>query len=391
MQTMKRTPFQTCLLIVMLTASMTATAVASKICDIADLQGTRINRLQGFGLVIGLNGTGDGEYVPTMRALAQMHERFGNPVVSVAELAEAKNVAIVHIEAVLSRDGVREGDRVDVHVSSIGGAKSLLGGRLLMTPLVGPNPNDGRVMALAGGPVLVEQADVLTVGRVPGGATLEQNWIHNYICLGRDLAIYRNRSTVRSVDWVKPDAPYVTFVIKKENAGWGVANTIARTINADAAVSPVGDSDVKTQMAVPFDPRTVIVRIPDEERNNPAGFLARLEGLELFMLPTEAKVRINRKVGNITMSADVEIAPAIISHGGLTIETLVPEQPATMNNPRLEVRNFHGIDPQHKGGAKLDDLLTALKQLQVPIEDRIAIVEQLDKTGRLYASLIVEE
>ena len=176
---------------VLLILAVPASAMAVKVGDITDLQGSRINRLVGYGLVVGLKGSGDGgKYAPTMRALAQAHRRFANPILTLDELKGAKNVAIVEVEATLPRDGFREGERVDVKVASVGAAKSLLGGRLLLTPLVGPHPDDPRgAMALAGGPLQLEDPEVPTVARIARGATLEQSWIHNYLVLGRDLEV----------------------------------------------------------------------------------------------------------------------------------------------------------------------------------------------------------
>jgi flagellar P-ring protein FlgI len=367
-------------------------ATAVKIGDITHLQGSRTNRLVGYGLVVGLNGTGDGgSYIPAIQALAKAHERFANPIVSLDELKTVKNVAIVLVEAVLPRDGVREGERVDVQVSSIGAAKSLQGGRLLVTPLVGPNPQDTRgAMALAAGPLHLEDTTIPTVAKIVQGATLEQDWVHTYIALGKDLAISRNRAGGRTSEWVKANEPYVTFVIEESTASWGVANTIAQAINADVAITAAGD-DAGNQIAMACDPRTVVVRMPEAERADPAPFLARLEVLDLFMQFAEARVTINRRTGTIVMTGDVEIAPAVVSHKGLTVETLVPERPATPENPRLTKQEFIGLDPSHKGGARLVDLLDALNRLQVPAPDKIAILDQLKKTGKLYATVVEEQ
>jgi flagellar P-ring protein precursor FlgI len=135
----------------------------------------------------------------------------------------------------------------------------------------------------------------------------------------------------------------------------------------------------------------VIVRIPEAEYVNPAPFLARLESLQLFMPFTEARVTIHRKSGAIVITGDAEISPAGVAYKGLTITTLVPEPEPTPENPRVVEREFVALDPQKKGGAKLTDLVDALNQLRVPAEDRITIIEQLHKTGRLHATLVVEE
>jgi len=368
-----------------------ANAWAVKIGDITHLQGSRTNKLVGFGLVVGLNGSGDGgKYVPAMRSLAQLYGHFGIAVTVLDELKSAKNVAIVQVEATLPRDGVREGDTVDVQISSVGAAKSLQGGRLFLTPLFGPNPDDTRVMAMASGPIELTQPEVLTVGRILQGATLEQDWIHSYIALGRELSLYQYRRGSRPLDWIRPDEPYVTFVLDELHAEWAVAHTIAQYINEDAAVSEVGSSNVNSHVAVAVDPRTVVVRVPEAERSNPAPFLGRIENLQLFMPATEARVTINHATGAIVMTGDAEISPVVISYKGLTITTIVPEEPPSPDNPRAVQRDFIPLDPQRKGGAKMADLVEALNRLRVPAADRIAIVEQLHKTGKLHATLRVE-
>lgn len=365
---------------------------AVKIADITHLQGSRTNRLVGWGLVVGLNGTGDGKHNPSLSALSQLHKQFANPVGSLDDLKNVKNIAIVSVEATLPRDGVREGDRVDVVVSSVGAAKSLAGGRLLLTPLVGPNPDDTRgVMALAGGPLQIENPNTLTVARIAGGATLERDWIHNYVVLGRDLSIVRQRADVRSLEWLRPDEPYVTFVLDEPHAEWAMAYTVAQAINEEASISDVATAPDNGQIATAFDPRTVIVRIPEAERGNPASFLARMERLQLFMPFSEARVTINRKSGSIVITGDAEISPTIISYKGLTIKTTVPEVPPSKDHPRAVEHEFVRVDPQNKGGARLTDLVEALNLLRVPPDDRITIVEQLHKTGRLHATLKVEE
>jgi flagellar P-ring protein precursor FlgI len=363
-----------------------------KVGDITHLQGSRTNRLVGMGLVVGLTGTGDGgRYAPTMRPLAQLYARFANPVASMEELKDAKNVAIVQLEAVLPEDGAREGERIDVSISSVGAAKSLAGGRLLLTPLVGPHPDDPRgVMAMAGGPLQLPDPATPTVARIAQGATLEQDWVHHYIALGRDLAVYRNTGSGRPSDWIRPDEPHVTLIIDDPHAEWGVAYTIAQSINEEATI-PDLSAPVGPPIAMAFDPRTVVVRLPETERANPAPFLYRIENLALFLPYTEARVVIGRKSGSIVITGDVEISPAVITYKGLTITTVIPELPASPANPKIVEKDFVPIDPQKKGGAKLADLVDALNQLRVSAPDKINIIEQLHKTGKLHATVIVED
>lgn len=364
---------------------------AVKIGDITHLQGTRTNRLVGMGLVVGLNGTGDGgKHAPSIRALAQLHARFANPIGSPDELKNVRNVAIVTVEATLPQDGAREGERIDVYVSAEA-AKSLAGGRLLLTPLVGPHPDDPRgVIAMASGPLQIEDPERPTVARIAQGATLEQNWVHSYVALGRELAAYNHSSFSQATQWIQPDEPYVTLVIDEPHAEWAVAYTIAQSINEEGAIPDITGAQPRNQIAMAFDPRTVVVQLPEAERANPAPFLARIENLSLFMPYTEARVVVKRSTGGIVISGDAEISPAVITYKGLTITTMIPEPPATVDNPRLIESEFVALDPQRKGGAKLADLVDALNQLRVSAQDKINIIEQLYRTGKLHATLIVE-
>lgn len=362
-----------------------------KVSDITHLQGSRINRLQGWGLVGGLNGTGDGgKHAPTMRALAQVHQHFANPVLVLDELKDVKNVAIVMVEATLPVDGAREGEAIDVTVTSYGAAKSLKGGRLLPTPLVGPNPEDSRIWAIAGGPINIPDSEVPTVGRISLGATLELNWIHTYITRGRELFDGRVMESKYMANWLRADEPYVAFVLDQGHAEFRVAYMVAQAINESESLLDTTTNNAQTQIARAFDPRTVIVRVPETERENPAPFLARLESLPVRMPFTEARVNIDRKTGTIVISGDVEISPTVITHKGLTITTIVPKPLPTPEAPQMRQRQWAALDPEQKGGARLQNLLDALDQLKVPAQDKISIIEQLHEMGKLHANLMVE-
>jgi flagellar P-ring protein precursor FlgI len=373
-------------------AALPASALAVKIGDITHLQGSRNNRLTGMGLVMGLKGTGDGgKFTPALRSLARLYKNYGIDAASLDELKNAKNIAIVQVEAELPDEGVREGDRVDVRVVSAGGAKSLVGGQLFMTPLVSGNPNDPRVMAIASGAIQIVDVAVPTVGRVAQGATLERDFIHNYVVMGSDLAVYATRGASRPLEWIQPDDRYVTFVIDEAHAEWSIAHTIAQCINEEALVSDMDNAGASEQLAVAFDPRTVIVRLPRAEWDNPAPFLFRVEKMQLIMPLTEARVIIDRSSGTIVVKGDVEISPVAVTHKGMTIMTTTTGGAApAADAQRTSAGPFVAVDPQHKGGAKLMDLIEALNQLKVPAEDRIAIIENLHKGGQLHANLIVQ-
>jgi flagellar P-ring protein FlgI len=340
----------------------TAPALAVRIGDITHLQGQRTNLLTGMGLVIGLNGTGDGgKYLPAIRPLAAMLTQFANPVLSMDELKSAKNIAIVMVEATLPEYGVREGDRIDVRVSSIGAAKSLLGGRLLITPLQGPSKADKRVYALASGPLHVQNTLTPTVAVVSQGATLEADIVYH---------------------WVDDTTNQVTLVLDDAHASWAMAHAIAQMITEESS-----EPGKISGIAKAADPKNILVTIPPSDRANPAAFLARIVALDLLMPQAEARVKVNRRTGTIIVSGDVEISPAAVSIKGLTINT-------TGQNPQAGLPNegFVAIDPGKKGGGtKMADLVDALNQLKVPIEDRITIIEELYKSGKLHARLVVEE
>jgi flagellar P-ring protein precursor FlgI len=362
-------------------------AEAVRIGDIARLKGRRTNKLVGLGLVVGLKGTGDGgQYLPAIRPLASLLKRFNDPVFGLEELKDAKNVAVVHVEATLPENGIREGDRVDVQVSSIGSAKSLLGGRLLLTPLQGPSPQMQEVLALAGGPVVIADTQVPTVGLVRDGATMERSILHTYVVRGEELE--QKGPGLVAQGW------YVTLVIDDAHASWAMAATIAMGIN-DKFSQP----GVSWPLAVATDPKNVIVRIPEVEMGDVASFLGAVESHELIpedvMEATEARVRINRKSGTIVITGDVEISPAVITHKGMTIRTVTPAPQATAATPLEDQQDWLEVNPGQRGTArqtqKLTDLVEALNQLKVPIADRIEIIEELAKTGKLHAKLIVEE
>lgn len=341
-----------------------APASAVRIGDITHLQGQRTNQLNGMGLVVGLNGTGDGgDYLPAIRPLAAMLTQFADPVLSMSELKNAKNVAVVMVEATLPEYGAREGDRIDVKVSSIGAAKSLQGGRLLVTPLQGPNKADKRIYALANGPLHVQNTLTPTVAVIDQGATLESDVIYH---------------------WLDDTNSHITLVVDDAHAGWAMAYAIAQMISEESS-----EPGKVSGIARAVDPKNVIVSIPPADRTNPAGFIARIEGLDLLMPQSEARVKINRRTGTIIVSGDVEISPAAISTKGLTINTGGAAAQPAMGPAGQE--GFLAVDPGKQGGTKMADLIEALNQLKVPIEDRITIIEELYKTGKLHARLIVEE
>lgn len=338
-------------------------APAVQVQEIIRLKGQEHSKLVGMGLVIGLSGTGDGgDFAPAMRPLAEVTARLIDPTAVAHELADSRNVALVALTAELPAVGVREGDKVDVHIACVGPAKSLAGGRLFLIPMTGPLP-DSPVFAYAEGAVTIEDEDHPTVGVVAEGAQLARPVL------------------TQTLD------PYgrLQLVIKAEQASWPMAHNLASLING--LMSPDGPPIAKA-----VDAKNVVVHVPEAEQRDPAGFISQV--LEAYLDPSQvgsgAKVVINERTGTIVVSGDVEVSPVIISHKGLTITTITPQREPTVNDPAIDVENFVAVDPADRGGAKLADLLAAFNGLKVPAEDRIDIIKLIHKSGKLHATLILE-
>ena len=350
------------LFILLATLSLVAPAAhAVRVADVTRISGQRTNLLTGLGLVVGLKGTGDGgDFMPAIRPLATMLSKFNEPA-TVKELGDANNVAVVSITATVPKDGVRDGDQLDVIVQSIGAAASLRGGYLFVTPMQGPLPGSG-IFALASGPVTLEDPTTPTVGRVPDGLTMEADLPAQYIDNGR-----------------------FTLVVDDAAASWTTASTIAKIIN-DA------EGEDGHLLAVAVDPKNVVVSIPHVERDRPDSFISRVQMLPLQpqQIATEARVQVNEKAGSLVITGDVEISPVVISYKGLTITTVTPTPQPTVVNPQVRTTEAVALDTSGKGGSRLQDLVDTLDRIKVPAADRIAIVKELHKTGRLHAKLIVE-
>ncbi len=346
-------------------------AMAVKIADITRIGGARTNVLTGLGLVVGLKGTGDGgAYLPAIRPLVSMLSKFSDPS-SVTDLANAANVAIVTLTATVPPNGVANGDHLDVYITSNGAAISLHGGRLFVSPMLGPtgqpyvphdengNPLKPIPFALADGAVDLEDPSTPTSGVIKGGAVMEVDLPAKYI----------------------DDSGRFTLILDDPSASWTTASTIAKLIN-DAEAADSGDT-----IAVDVDAKNIVVTIPPAERQRPDSFISSVLRLPVPMLATEARVQINERTGTIILTGDVEISPVVISHRGLTITTLSPTPVPTARDPLVSTQDAIPLDTTNQGGARLQDLTNAFDQLKVPVEDRIEIVKELYKTGKLHAKL----
>lgn len=341
---------------------------AARIKDIVDIKGARQNQLVGYGLVVGLSGTGDGKNaVFTSQSLAAVLDKMGvtvNP-----EQLKGNNVAAVMVTAALPAFA-KTGSRIDVMVSSIGGAESLQGGTLLLTPLRAAN---SQVYAVAQGAVstggfVVRGASAgvaknfPTVGRVADGALIE-----------RELAVAFNEKERLSLALRAPDFTTAARVAAAINA----------TVFNGAASTPDGG--------------TVDVIVPQEYLGNVVAFVSLIENLEVTP-DVESKVVINERTGTIIMGETVRISTVAIAHGNLSIqinESANVSQPLPFSEgqtvviPQTDVAVQEGRNPiiLVNQGVSIGDVVRALNALGVSPRDLIAIFQALKAAGALQAKL----
>ncbi len=338
-----------------------ASVFATSVQQIARLEEQGVSVLQGLGLVVGLPGTGDSaEDLIVARPLFAMLEAMGNAPGSLEELSESNSVALVVVTCTIPESGARVNDRFDVTVSAVNNAGSLEGGQLFLTPLRGPLPGQG-VYAIAEGALETEGANAARM-RVREGAKLI-------------------RSTPR---WRLRDDGTVRLVVRPSFAGWPTAQLVANTVNQHR----VGFTDVAIEIARAVDDRTVVVRVPEEERANPVNFLADIMSIRFdpSLLDLPAKVVVNEREGVIVATGDARFSPAAISVPGIMISTLGGERAAGSANASADVP---AADSDGVTG-RVEDLLAAMRQLNMPIAEQIAIVHQIHRAGALHAELVLD-
>ena len=360
-------------LILWMVVATSALAVPVRIKDLADFDGVRGNDLVGYGLVVGLDGSGDGmRNAPfTEEMLAGLLERLGVNVTD--DALRSKNVAAVIVTATLP-PFARSGSRIDVSVSAIGDAKSLLGGTLVMTPL---KAADGNIYAVAQGSIIAggvaAQGDaarvvegVPTTGSIPVGARVERE-------VEFDFA---------GIDDIR---------IALRNADFTTATRVEDAINRDFA----------RQLAVTLDSGTVVVNFRGLGDVNPARVVGRIENL-LIEPEDRAKVVIDHKSGTIVVGERVRISRGAVSQGNLTLrvaEAPLVSQPnpfaagETVTVPRtaVDVNQEPGIGfVEVAGETNLSDLVDGLNALGVRPRDMIDILKSIHSAGALHADLIVE-
>ena len=352
----------------------------ARVGDITHLQGQGTNVLVGQGLVTGLNGTGDGgKYLPTMNALARMMARFGVAIESLDDVRAAKNVAIVTIEAIIPEHGVREGELIDIHVTAHA-AKSLAGGRLLSTPLIYHDRTVDGLFGFAQGTISITE-DTPTVGVVRGGARMEQDVLMTVIATGSELRANGYRSP-----WIKPNETYITLVLDSVHAGWPMAAAVAQAVDKELSIS----ADVE-RVALAVDSKNIVVLLPEHQRGDRASWIRDVNRTPILMESNEARVAINRSAGTIVVSGDTRMSPVVISQRGLTVTVINPLPDGTeAPKPAIEQHEFVPLDTQRGRLANVKDLLEALNRLKVDFDDRVSILEQIHRAGKLHARILYE-
>lgn len=361
------------LLALMVIAALPAFAAGSRIKDIAILQSGRDNQLVGYGLVIGLNGSGDSlRNSPfTEQSISAMLENLG--IAADGDSARSRNVAAVIVTANLPAF-VRPGARIDVNVASMGDASSLMGGTLVMTPLRAP---DGDIYAVAQGSLIVSgftaegmaqtlTQGVPTSGRIPNGAIVEREVPGSF-------------SDIR------------TLTLQLRNPDFSTAVRITDAINAYAR-QRFGHAVAKEQ-----DARTVIIKRPDNIST--ARFYAELENLAIHP-DAPARVVVDERTGTVVIGQEVRISKVAVSHGTLTVRiNEMPQivQPAPFSDGETALEPFTEIDADLPDanvalleGPDLETLVSGLNRLGVKPDGIIAILQGIKSAGALQGELVLQ-
>lgn len=346
----------------------TTSVFAVRIKDISNISGVRKNQLIGYGLVIGLEGTGDSStnifYV--VQSITTMLSKLGVtiPPEQTSQL-KAKNIATIIATAELPPFS-RVGNKIDVLISSIGDAKSLKGGTLIFTPLKGADDN---IYAIAQGPVSIggvqtgaltdkEQKNHLTVGKILGGATIE-----------KEISYHFEDNNQLSLILYKPD------------------------FTTSARASESINREFNRIIAKPRDGGTIDIAIPDIYKERYVEFITRLESISVNP-DTTAKVVIDERTGTVVIGEDVKISPVAIAHGVLTVQ--IKEKKDTDQEATAAVRRIRGIPGEDvkqeklmviEGGISIKSLVNALNAIGVKPKDLIVIFQTIKAAGALHADL----
>ncbi|MDK9722009.1 MAG: flagellar basal body P-ring protein FlgI [Rhodospirillales bacterium] len=345
----------------------------SRIKDIADFEGVRENILVGYGLAVGLNGTGDASDMAfTQQSMIAMLERLGVNTRDLTDKLKAKNIAAVMVTAKLPAFA-RQGSRIDVQVSAMGDAKSLSGGTLLVTPLLGA---DGEIYAVAQGSIASGYTasgagasvtkNIPTAGRVSNGAIIE-----------------------REINFDMSKMEQVRLALR--NPDLTTSRRVAEAVNAYLGQAAARSTD----------PTTIEIKVPGNYRGNVVNMLADIEGLRVKP-DQQARVLIDEQNGVIVMGENVRIDPVAIAQGNLTIritETPQVSQPSPFSSVgetttvnRTDIQVDEGADRKLTAlntGVSMKDLIDGLNNLGVGPRDMIAILQAIKAAGALQADIEV--
>ena len=344
---------------------------ASRVKDLAIIEGGRDNQLVGYGIVVGLAGDGDSNAVATLRSVANVLQRYGITI-NPTDL-KAKNVAAVMLTTEIGAF-LKPGARIDVNVASMGDAKSLQGGVLLQTPLLGA---DGRVYAVAQGPVAI--GGFLGGAGGAGGATVQKNHptvgnISSGAIVEREIPATFVRDNVVRLLLHNPDFTSAARMADAINARWsGAAN--------------------------PVDAATIAVMVPTDYRGRDVAFLADLGQLESAP-DTLARIVINERTGTIVATSTVRLSQVAIAHGSLTITVSsnvgVSQPNAFGGGQTTAVQSTQTAVNETKGGftiinepPTIERLAAALNALGVSTREMMAIFQTLKRSGALQAELVI--
>lgn len=353
-------------------ADSTPSAQLARIKDVATVEGIRDNQLIGYGIVVGLHGTGDSQQtVFPYQTLVSTLERMGVnlPQGQATSSLQVRNMAAVFIAATLP-PFAQPGNKIDIIVSSAGDARSIEGGLLLMTPLYGP---DGQIYAQAQGPVVLGGYSVQangnsktvnhpTTGRIPSGAIVER-------------AVPLDLDHMRKLSLLLNDPDFRTAEL--------VASSINKTLGRDAAHA----TDSR---------RIQITAQPGEDIPS---LLATVESIEVQVFP-RARVVVNERTGTIVIGGEVRLQPVSILHGGLVVNVISRtevSQPGPFSSGTTQVVKQTTVQAQDKPanrielreGATVDDLVQSLQQIGATARDIISILQAMKQAGALEADLEV--
>lgn len=339
-----------------------------RIKDITHVKGIRENQVVGYGLVVGLQNTGDNSRHTQMTS-QQMLQSLGT-VIDQSNYIQKGTSAAVIVTATIP-PFAKEGDKIDVTVSAMADAKSLAGGVLVQTQLRAPN---GEIVAVAQGPLSVggvkassggssSSKGVTTTGRIPNGAIVERDII----------------STIG-------DETTLTLILNK--ADYTMASRISKTIATRLAPAKALDGG------------SVQVTIPTRYRNDRVAFLSLIENQIVGITSQKAKVIVNERTGTIVIGGNTKLLPAAVAHGGITVtiqtenrvvqpNALAGGQTALEQNTQINVEEKEGSLIEMKANSSLSDLVSALNNIGVTPLDLIAILQALATSGSLQAELEV--